>query len=130
MSNNINKIKFRGKRVDNGEWVYGYLLKGVRTYIVTKEQMSYAVVSTDYHASLGFTEINPETLGMFIGIKDRNDVEVYAGDKIEAVSIIGVVEYDNAVASFIVKWEDNQITRFQRVFDFNDINIVGNIYAK
>lgn len=56
-------IQFKGQTVDTKEWVEGVgLLKGVKTYIITKEQMNYAIISTDYHASLEVIEVLPETV--------------------------------------------------------------------
>ena len=74
----MREILFRGKRIDNGEWVEGYYVPiGKYHYILTGrlELVPY----------LGFEHflVNPETVGRFTGLTDRNGVKIFEGDIIE-----------------------------------------------
>ena len=65
------EIKFRGKRVDNGEWVYGYYWKDTiseKTFILTGlyENKKYSELPI-----IEQIEVDPKTVGQYTGLKDN-----------------------------------------------------------
>ncbi len=81
-------VKFRGKRADTGEWVYGDLLNiagGSMIYFgspIETETPDYPK-SSEIAVSFNDKEIavvRRETVGQYIGLRDNAGVEIFDGD--------------------------------------------------
>lgn len=74
------EIKFRGKRVDNGEWVTGDLVQiEDATFIYDYDIGDNGVSDIPRITQIPWSVI-PESVGQFTGLYDKNSVEVFSGD--------------------------------------------------
>lgn len=87
------EILFRGRRLDNGQWVYGYYSCDSGKYHFIKSINDYL----DYR-------IDPNTLGQFTGLMDMNNNKIFEGDIMGLPeSDINGVKYKNRYVR-VVEW--------------------------
>lgn len=73
--------KSRGKRIDNGEWVYGYYLQhGKYTYIITGIPNIPGMGTLAFIGEGCIVPVHPDTVSELIAIHPKTKQEVYAGD--------------------------------------------------
>ena len=129
----MREILFRGKRVDNGEWVEGSLLKGKKgdadCAIIVPEKELQAIgldfcgeCNRPYDKSF---EVFPETVGQFTGLTDKNGKKIFEGDIIRSNSERGYIEYYPNDCAFDVV-DDHGF--YWLISEMSNIEVIGNIH--
>jgi uncharacterized phage protein (TIGR01671 family) len=77
------RYTFRGKQVDNGEWVTGYYIKQRKLEKYDEDDdilkccPEHLIYSPEQHR---FFEVDPDTIGQCTELHDKNDVLIFEGD--------------------------------------------------
>lgn len=133
----MREILFRGKRVDNGEWVEGcYARKGVdkdtfKHFICV---MTFNVNGNTYSSMFYLTDIEviPETVGQYTGMTDKNGTKIFEGDILSAhlddgypenETMLEVVWHNNGWYGKNGKFFDDFDNGFEKYFE-----VIGNVH--
>ena len=116
----MREIIFRGKRLDNGEWVYGSLFVGFKKCYICPE----AIAMYNFDGALclgGFIEVDPYTVGHYTGLTDKHGKKIFEGDILSLLTgRPHVVRFEDG--AFIL--EDSAIPMSFAI----KFEIIGNIY--
>jgi hypothetical protein len=104
------EIKFRGKRVDNGEWIYGSLINN--TFQTNDGKILMYIIDDDMEydcwehiaEQLEDYEVIPESVGQYTGMKESRNLigeydkkDIYEGD---------IIQEDGWDDLYLVKYDD------------------------
>ena len=126
----IENIKFKAKRLDNGEWCEGYFYEeNANTYIIENRQKESMLNRNVTH------QVDSKTVCQFTGMKDEKGNEIWEGDlvneryDIASIDNLYEVVYIEEEGNFAFKDIDNA-DNYQPFVNLVDTFVVGNKFDK
>lgn len=132
----MRENKYRGRRLDNGEWEYGDLVQfGQKCYTPCKCAIipGTASGSDPLCKILLDYEVDPATVGQYTGLKDMSGTDIWEGDIMRIpetcfnAEIIGRVLFEED-AYYIIPLRGGHLWGLHWSLRKHNAKIIGNIY--
>jgi len=139
-----NNYIFRGKRVDNGEWVFGCIVNNLWVKTATGVPVVEIITGPGDNCSWDdiaeddqcLVEVLPETVGMWTGLTDKAGQKIFEGDVCRYFNSLdgaGVCEIQFE-AGFVAHWKSGKIAQTNMITPLyymqcsQEIEVAGSIH--
>lgn len=124
----IRKVRFRGQRLTNGEWVYGSLLQQKINGINTD------MIMFDRGFGVDKVQIKVGTAGQFTGFVDSYGNDIYEDEILQVGDFKAVVKWNEKLGAFCIQFDFEKEPGFlplgEWIADKEVVKIIGSIHDK
>ena len=124
------EILYRGARMGDGKFVYGSLVF-VKENDKSENELPHIVISYGPD-TFDWFEVDPETVGQFTGMTDKNGTKIFEGDIVRHIdTTCHVVEVVNSEVYFDTEMLEFGFRYSNELFHCqfnNEFEVIGNIY--
>ena len=124
------EILFRGKRIDTGEWVYGFYGHKPNGNEVEEHfimEWCFNAASDSIYTYFRDVPVIPETVGQYTGHDDKNGRRIFRGDVLVLYGDRFVILWDEERGGFLLDY-----CQFDEQYDFSEFwptsEVIGNIH--
>lgn len=121
----MREILFRGKRMDNGEWVEGWF----EMYPFGRWPVKASIIDAELaiNGEYKHEEVDHATIGQYTGLTDKNGKKIFEGDIVLVEGRTGTVVYSEENCVWYVSIEygfEPPLNDYDRRY----IKVIGNIH--
>lgn len=127
----MREILFRGKTKaitgcsynsgkPDGEWVFGYVFPDLGAMKIRQHETDRPECN-DY-------EVDPETVGQYTGVNDKNRTKIFEEDIVQAFECIYVIMWDSVRAMFYLRDPISRVSADFYNYFGSDLTVIGNIH--